>query len=133
MCEAHFRLGWEIEMRAISGYLACLTGVVWATAWSSEPSPIYLSGYYEINEHYLVWQHSDAFPWYIVKDAPWTDPRLVQWGYVPVTHHRQNYYCVIDHDPPTGSKIPMWMFACGDPATIEQLRDSNRVPFGLSN
>jgi hypothetical protein len=119
-------------MRATVGYLACLAAGVSSTAWPSEPSPIYLRGYYTIQGHYLLWQHSDSSPWYVMKDAPWANPRLVEWGYVPVTHNAQNYYCVIDHGPPTGSLVPLRTFACGDPATVEQLYDSKRAPFGLS-
>jgi hypothetical protein len=118
-------------MRATAGYLACLAAIVSATARPSEPAPIYLGGYYRIYDRYTVWQYSDSMPWYVLKDAEWADPRLIKWGYVPVWHDAQGYYCLIDHDAPTGSRIPVWLFACGDPATAELLYNSNRTPLGV--
>ncbi len=118
-------------MRLTAGFLACCALMCSVTAWLIEPSPIYLRGYYKLYDRYSVWRLSDSAPWYILKDAPWADPRLVKWGYVPVTHATQNYYCLIDHDPPTGSRIPEWIFACGDPATVELLYNTNRPPLGF--
>ena len=110
-------------MRATAGYLACLAAMVSVTAWPSEPSPIYVRGYYTSEGHNSLWQHSDSSPWYVVKGAPWADPRLLEWGYVPVTHNAQSYYCLSDRAR-TGSRVPVWI--CGDPATVELLYDSNR-------
>jgi hypothetical protein len=118
-------------MYAIAGFLACMAATIALAAPPSEPSPIYLSGYYRIYDRNSVWQYSDSKPWYILKDAPWADPRLLKWGYVPVRHDAQRYYCLVDHEPPTGSHIPEWTFACGDPATVELLYNSNRAPVGL--
>jgi hypothetical protein len=114
-----------------AGYLGCIAALVSVTARPSEPAPIYLRGYYRFYERNSVWQYSDGMPWYVLKDAAWTDPRLIKWGYVPVSHDAQDYYCLIDHDAPTGSRIPVWIFACGDPATVELLYNSNRAPVGL--
>jgi len=88
--------------------------------------------YYRLYDRYSVWLFSDPAPWYIVNDAPWADPRLVKWGYVPVTHEAQNFYCLIGHEPLTGSHIATRTLACGDPLTVEQLYESNRpssVPY----
>jgi len=122
-------------MRASAGFVVCLAvaAVAAVTARSSEPSPTYLRGYYKLDEHFLVWQPGDSSPWYVVMDAPWADPLLVKWGYAPVMHNAQNYYCVIDHVPPIGSHIPMWMFACGDPETVEHIYHNHLIPFGLSD
>ncbi len=121
------------DMRATAGVLVCLAALLMSAtaAQPKEPSPIYLRGYYRLTDRYSVWRLSNSSPWYIVKDAPWADPRLVKWGYVPVTHDAQQYYCLIDHEPPTGSRIPVWIFACGDPATVELLYNTNRSPVGL--
>jgi len=118
-------------MRAIVGSLACMAASVALAAPPGEPSPIHLRGYYRLYSRNSVWQYSDGQPWYIVKDASWADPRLVKWGYVPALHDAQRYYCLVDHDAPTGSRIPEWLFACGDPATAELLYNSNRTPVGL--
>ena len=118
-------------MRATARYLACLAAVVSAGARPSESSPIYLSGYYRVYPSYTAWQSGDGLPWYVVKDAPWADARLVKWGYLPVTHNAQNYYCIIEHDPPTGSRIPLWRFACGDPATVGLLYEIGYTPVGI--
>lgn len=120
------------EMRASAGFVACLAAVAAVKARSSEPSPTYLRGYYKLHAHYLVWQPSDSLPWYVVMDAPWADPLLVKWGYAPVTHNAQNYYCVIDDGRPTGSHIPQRLFACGDPQTVELIYHNHVTPFGLS-
>jgi hypothetical protein len=120
-------------MRARVGYLvglAAIASVSWAAA-QSEQSPVYLRGYYKLYDQYSVWQYSDHSPWYMLKSAPWADQRLVKWGFVPVTHDSQNYYCLIDHSPPTGSHIAEWTFSCGDPATAELLYNMNWRPIGL--
>jgi hypothetical protein len=114
-----------------TGYLAWIAALVALTAQSSEPAPIYLSGYYRFYERNFVWQDGDGMPWYVLKNAAWADPRLVNWGYVPVSHDAQDYYCLINHGAPTGSRIPLWLFACGDPATAERLYNSHRVPVVL--
>jgi hypothetical protein len=120
-------------MRAIAGFLACLAVTVTAsvTAKPNAPSPIYLRGYYRLYDRYSVWRLSDGSPWYIVNEAHWADWRLVKWGYVPVMHDSQRYYCLIDHEPPTGSRIAEWTFVCGDPPTVELLYNTNRPPVGF--
>jgi hypothetical protein len=118
-------------MRAIVLCLTLMAATLAPAAQPSETSPIHLRGYYRLYNRNSVWQYSDGQPWYIVKDAPWADPRLVKWGYVPAMHDGQRYYCLVDHDAPTGSRIPEWLFACGDPATAELLYNSNRTPLGL--
>jgi hypothetical protein len=113
--------------------LACITAMTSASVAASEgePSAMHLRGYYRIYDWYTVWQFSDASPWYVIKGASWADPRLVKWGYVPVAHDSEHYYCLIDHEPRTGSNILEWIFSCGDPATVEQLYNANRRPVGL--
>jgi hypothetical protein len=118
-------------MRTTARVLTGLAVMLMVTAWSTEPSPIYLRGYYRLYDRYSVWRPDDGLPWYIVKEVDWADPRLLKWGYVPVMHAEQPYYCLIDHDAPTGSHIPVWIFACGDPDTVELLYNTNRPPFGL--
>jgi len=118
-------------MRVITGCLALIVASVTLAALPNEPPPIYLRGYYRLYDRNSVWKYSDRQPWYIVRGAPWADPRLVKWGYVPVLHDGQRYYCLVDHDAPTGSRIPEWLFTCGDPATAELLYNTNRAPIGL--
>ena len=120
-------------MRAILGCLACLAAMTSGSLAASEgePAVMHLSGYFRIYDQYTVWQYSDRSAWYVIKSASWADPRLVKWGYVPVAHDSQHYYCLIDHEARTGSKILEWLFFCGDPATVEVLYDTNRRPVGL--
>jgi hypothetical protein len=118
-------------MRALLGFLVWLAVATSAAALANEQPPIYLRGYYRLYNTYSIWRHSDHTPWYVVNDAPWADPRLVKWGYVPVMHDAERYYCMIDHEPPTGSRIPEWTFMCGDPATMQLLYNRNRPPVGL--
>lgn len=118
-------------MRALVGLLISLSVVPSAMARPNEQEPIHLRGYYRLYTTYSVWRHSDGAPWYVVNGAPWADARLVKWGYVPVMHNSDRYYCMIDHEPPTGSRIPEWTFMCGDPATVELLYNRNRPPVGL--
>ncbi len=120
-------------MRGTSVLLA-LCALPWAASASpadADSEPIYLRGYYKLYDRYSIWRLSDSSPWYIVKNARWADSRLVKWGYVPVTHGGDRLYCLVDHEAPTGSRIPVWTFACGDPATVEWLYNSNRPPIGL--
>ena len=117
-------------MRALLGFLLCFAAVTSAMARPNEQSPIFLRGYYWLYTTYSVWRHSDRAPWYVVTDAPWADPRLIKLGYVPVMHNSEPYYCMIDHEAPTGSRIPEWTFMCGDPATVTLLYN-NRPPVGL--
>ena len=120
-------------MRVINGFLVCfaVTALASVTARPNEPSPVHLRGYYRLYDRYSVWRPSDAAPWYILNEAHWADPRLVKWGYVPVMHDSQRYYCLIDHGPPTGSRIPEWTFVCGDPETVEVLYNTNQRPAGF--
>lgn len=120
-------------MRATAGFfsgLAAMASVSLAAAPSAQ-SPIYLRGYYRLYDSHAIWRYGDRSPWYVLKSAPWADQRLLKWGYVPVTHDSQKYYCLIDRDPPTGSHIGEWTFTCGDPTTVEVLFNTNRRPLGL--
>jgi hypothetical protein len=118
-------------VRAVMGCLACVAAMLSAAfaASQSDPAPIYLHGFYELDRH-PTWRLSDAAPWNVVKDAPWANPRLVKWGYVPVTHDSRHYYCLIDYSPRTGSHISELTFMCGDPATAEWLFNNNWRPVG---
>lgn len=120
-------------MRATAGFFSGLAAMasVAPAAPPSDQSPIYLRGYYKLYDNYPIWQYSDGSPWYVLKSAPWADQRLLQWGYVPVTHDSLRYYCLIDHEAPTGSHIREWTFTCGDPATVEVLYNTRRRPLGL--
>jgi len=117
--------------RMILGSLACCALLGCVVAFASDSPPVHLSGYYRLYDNYSVWRVSDAAPWYVEKDARWADPRLVKWGYTPVLHDAQRLYCLIDHEPPTGSRTPVWTFSCGDPATVETLYNTGRTPIGL--
>jgi hypothetical protein len=60
---------------------------------------------------------------------PWVNPRLVKWGYVPVTQDSKRYYCLIDDRPRRGSHISERTFVCGDPSsTVEWLYNAGRTP-----
>ncbi len=120
-------------MRITVGYLAGLAALASAAfaASQGDQSPIYLRGYYKLYQQYSLWQYSDRTPWYVLRSAPWADERLVKWGYVPVTHDANDYYCLIDRDPPTGTHIAERTFTCGDPATVEWLYNANLRPLGL--
>ncbi|HSY04336.1 MAG TPA: hypothetical protein VK803_00195 [Steroidobacteraceae bacterium] len=121
-------------MRTTLGLFAALAAIVsvpLAALQNDEPSPVYLRGFYRLHDRYAVWQYSDRSPWYVQRNAPWADRRFVKWGYVPVMHDSQRYYCLIDRDPPTGTRIAERTFTCGDPATVEELYLSNQRPFGL--
>jgi hypothetical protein len=91
-------------MRALLGFLVGLATVTSAMARPNEQSPIYLRGYYRLYTTHSVWRHSDGAPWYVLNDAPWADPRVLKWGYVPVMHDAERYSCMIDHEPPTRSR-----------------------------
>jgi len=119
-------------MRATAALLAVACAMASGLAISAQygDSPVYLPGFYKLSERDAIWQYSDRSPWNIVKSAPWADPRLVKWGYVPVTHDSQNYYCLIDATPRTGSHIAERVFTCGDPATVEEIYNFNWRPVG---
>jgi hypothetical protein len=121
-------------MRVIVGCfvgLAALTSVAFGAAGTapldssaaqhSLPT-YYLRGYYKIDNERPVWQDSDAAPWAEVKaNEPWVNRRIVKWGYVPFTHNAQNYYCLIDKGPRTGSHVNDVTFLCGDPESVQSL------------
>jgi hypothetical protein len=96
-------------MRTILGTFICLSGfasLACAAPESTAPLPTYhLHGYYSIREENAVWQFSDNSPWQVVANEPWIDPKVVKWGYVPLTHNSKHYYCLIDEKPITGSDI----------------------------
>jgi len=121
-------------MRATVGCfvgLAALTSVAFGATGtapvdgSAPPHPLptyYLRGYYQIDNQLPVWHDSDDAGWSQVKpNEPWVNRRIVKWGYVPFTHDGQNYYCLIDKGPRTGSHIHDVTFMCGDPATVQWL------------
>lgn len=100
-----------------------------ATAPAAALLPTYhLHGYYKLLNDFPTWQQSDDSPWQVVKDQPWIKPRLVKWGYVPMTHDSQNYYCLIDGGPRTGSHVTEPIFICGDPKTVEWIFNTNQAP-----
>jgi hypothetical protein len=126
-------------MRAIVGCFACLaamTSLASAAPDSTAPAagaapPLpayYLHGYYKLLDNVPTWQQSDASPWQVVKGEPWIKRRLVKWGYVPVMHDSKPYYCLIDHNPRTGSHVMEQAFICGDPQTVEYIFNTNRTP-----
>jgi hypothetical protein len=98
--------------------LACAAPASFAVPASAALQPTYhLHGYYELHETNVMWQFSNNSPWQVVKDDPWIDPKLVKWGYVPIVHGSDHYYCVIDKRPRTGTNILKKTFTCGDPKT----------------
>jgi len=110
-------------MRTILGTFICLSGfasLACAAPESTAPLPTYhLHGYYSIREENAVWQFSDNSPWQVVANEPWIDPKVVKWGYVPLTHNSKHYYCLIDEKPITGSNIARKTFICGEAATVK--------------
>ena len=120
-------------MRATVGYTACLAAMAASLAFAASPpesTPVHLSGFYQL-DWVPTWRSSDSSPWYVMKQADWANPRLIKWGYVPVTHDAKRYYCLIDYSPKTGSHIPEHTFMCGDPETAEWLFDNNYRPTRL--
>jgi hypothetical protein len=126
-------------MRAIVGCFACLAAMTSLASAAPEsiapatgaapPLPTYhLHGYYNLIDNVPTWQQSDDSPWQVVKDEPWIKPRLVKWGYVPVTHDSKPYYCLINDSSHTGSHVIEQTFICGDPKTVEWIFNTNRTP-----
>jgi hypothetical protein len=124
-------------MRAAVGCcasFAAMTSLAFAATESppsagTVPLPTYhLRGYYKLVNDLPTWQQSDDSPWQVVKDQPWIKPRLVKWGYVPMTHDSQRYYCLINDGPRTGSHVNEPIFICGDPKTVEWIFNTNRTP-----
>jgi hypothetical protein len=110
-------------MRTVVGTFICLTALTslaCAAAETTAPLPTYhLRGYYKLRDQAAIWQISDNSPWQVVKNEPWIDPQVVKWGYVPITHNSQHYYCLIDDRPITGSNIAKTTFICGDAAAVQ--------------
>ena len=119
-------------MRTVVGTLLCLSGfasLACAAPESTKPLPTYhLHGYYSIREENAVWQYSDNSPWQVVANEPWIDPKIVKWGYVPLTHDSKNYYCLIEEGARTGSHVIDTTFMCGDPDTVQWLFQNNWRP-----
>jgi hypothetical protein len=89
----------------------------------------YLRGYYKLDNQRPVWQASDSLPWsQAMASASWVNRRLVKWGYIPFTHDSNNYYCLIDSAPRTGSHVIETTFMCGDPASVQWLFQNNLKP-----
>ena len=118
-------------MRAAVGYsifLAAITASIAFAAPQTESTPIHLQGFYELDRVTPTWRVSDSSPWYLMKNAEWSNPKLVKQGYVPVMHDSKQYYCLIDKTPKIGSRMPEHTFLCGEPAAVEWLVDNNRRP-----
>lgn len=86
-----------------------------------------LRGYYVL-DFYPHWAWSDNSPWYILNKAPWADPALIGYGYVAVSHDGKHYYCLIQDEPMTGTRIGKHTYICGDPAIAETLYTMNWRP-----
>jgi hypothetical protein len=120
-------------MRTIAGTFICLAAFA-SLAFAAEPEttnplPTYhFRGYYRVRDNVAVWQISDDSPWQVVKDEPWIKPRLTKWGYIPVIHDSEHYYCLIDDKPLTGSNIAKKRFICGDAPTVELNYVNGRKP-----
>ena len=122
-------------MRVAAGCFACLTAMA-SFAFAASPSEgqgdpaptYYLRGFYKLLDQRPTWQASDDSPWQVVRNEPWVNPRLVKWGYVPMTHDSKRYYCLIDDRPRTGSHVIERTFVCGDPSTAEWLFNIGRTP-----
>jgi hypothetical protein len=100
-----------------------------ASESAPRPHPSYhLHGYYKLHDELGVWELSDDSPWQVVKNEPWINARLVKWGYVPITHDSERYYCMIDDQPRTGTHIGGPTFVCGDPTTVEYLFNNHQTP-----
>ena len=119
-------------MRILSRPFICLTAlasVAFAAPESTAPLPTYhLRGYYKLVDEKAIWQFSDNSPWQVVKNEPWIDARVVNWGYVPLTHDSRHYYCLIDDKPITGSNIAKTTFICGDADVVKFNYFSNVRP-----
>jgi hypothetical protein len=119
-------------MRAAVGYfvgLTALASLTCAALVSAAPLRTYhLKGYYKLNEQEGIWQPSDNTPWQVVSDQPWIDRMVVKWGYLPMVHDSQNYYCLIQDSPTTGTRMTDKTFVCGDPATVESIYNNNLKP-----
>ena len=117
-------------MRTIVGSLACLTAFASLAFAASEGATrtYHLHGYYKLYERAATWQLSDDSPWQVVKNESWVNPRLVKWGYVPMTHDSDHYYCLISDVPRTGTTMVEKTFICGDPATVELDFNNNWKP-----
>ncbi len=123
-------------MRVAAGCFACVAAMA-SLAFAASPSEgqgvpeptYYLHGFYQLLDQRPTWQRSDDSPWQVVKkNEPWVKPRLVKWGYVPITHDSKRYYCLIDDRPLTGSHIIEQTFICADPSTAEWLFNTGRNP-----
>ena len=119
-------------MRVAMACVACLAAMAslaFAAPQKGSTPTYYLRGYYKLDNQRPTWQDSDSSPWTEVKrNTPWVNQRLVKWGYVPFTHDSQNYYCLIDNGPRTGSHVMDVTFMCGDPATAQWLFQNNWRP-----
>lgn len=119
-------------MRAASVCFALATG--WASLAFADPestaqSKSYqLHGYYQLRSNVATWQRSDDSPWQVVKGEPWISDYLVKWGYVPVVHDSQRYYCQIRDTPRIGSNIIETIFVCGDPDTVQMMYQNHWAP-----
>jgi hypothetical protein len=109
-------------MRVASGILACLAALgagAFAAPSVAAQSTYHIHGYYKLYKSEGIWEHSSDSPWQVVKDEPWIDSELTHFGYVPMTHDSQRFYCLIEDHPSTGSNILEKTFICGDPDTVK--------------
>jgi hypothetical protein len=116
-------------VRTVLASLACaLTLTAAALGAQLQVAHVFtLRGYYAL-DFYPIWQSSDNKPWYVLKQAPWADPLLLKWGYVAVSHDGQRYYCLIQEEPPVGTRLSKRTYICGNPATAEMLYTNNWRP-----
>ena len=117
-------------MRADVACSVCLVALMTSVSFAdsqTEPRPIQLQGFYELNKATETWRVSDGSPWYLMKNTSWANPRVLKQGYVPVLHDSKQYYCMIDRRPKIGSRLPTAepTFACGEPLEVEWLVDNN--------
>jgi hypothetical protein len=118
-------------MRTVLASLACALTLTLTSAALGAPQQaahaFTLRGYYAL-DFYPFWQSSDKQPWYTLERASWADPLLVKYGYVAVSHDGKHFYCLIQNEPPAGTRIGQHTYICGDPAMAEMLYTMNWRP-----
>jgi hypothetical protein len=116
-------------VRTVLASLICALTLTSAAFGAQQPvtSVFTLPGYYVL-DFYPHWQLSDHKPWYVLNQPRWADPLLLRYGYAAVSHDDQNYYCLIQDEPPVGTRLWKRTFICGDPATAEMLYTINWRP-----
>ena len=108
-------------MRTLVSSFAAVGALAIGAVQADQPRVVHLRGYYQL-QFYPAWRSSDASPWYLLRSAPWADPRLVKWGYVPAEHDGKHFMCLVNDQPITGTRIPPGpVYVCGDSGTAEML------------